>query len=236
MLKKWMSLAVAALPLVLSADVTMNALFGEHAVLARSPKTPIYGKADAGEAVTVEIGGVKGAAKADADGKWRIDLDLSKCGEGPFEMTVTGKNTVKVPDVLVGEVWLCSGQSNMGFTLNAEERAKDLIAASANPKIRLYQMKLHHSLTPEETPTGSWRVVAPANVGSFTAVGYLFGKKIQEELKCPVGLINNAWGGSACEAWVTMDYMKDNPDLAKWCETTHSTFVAYPEKLKQYLK
>ena len=236
MMKKWMSLALAALPLVLSADVTMNALFGEHAVLARSPKTPIYGKADAGEEVTVEIGGVKGTAKTAENGKWRIDLDLSRCGEGPFEMTVTGKNTVKVPDVMVGEVWLCSGQSNMGFTLNGEERAKELIAASANPKIRLYQMQLHSSLTPEEEPTGSWRVVAPANVGSFTAVGYLFGKKIQEELKCPVGLINNAWGGSACEAWVTMDYMKDNPDLAKWCETTHSTYAAYPKKLEEYLK
>ena len=230
----WMLLA--ALPLALFADVKMNALFTEHAVLARSEKTPVYGKADAGEEVTVEIGGVKASTKAGSDGKWRVNLDLRQVGEGPFELVVSGKNQIKVADVLVGEVWLCSGQSNMQFQLRRAEGAPELIAASANPKIRLFQFVIHSSVTPEEEPKGSWCVVGPKNVGNFSAVGYLFGKKIQEELKCPVGLINNSWGGSGVEAWVTLDYLKGNPELAKWSEQSHSKYVEYPKNLANYLK
>ena len=201
MLKKLLGVVLASLSLTAMANVSVSGLFTDHAVLARSEKTPVFGRADAGEAVTVSIAGLSVSATADANGKWRVNLDLSKAGEGPFELVIQGKNTITVKDVLVGEVWLCSGQSNMGFQLRSEERAKELIAESANPKIRLFQLRIHASVKPEEDVAGEWRIVAPDNVGSFTAVGYLFGKFVQAELGCPMGLINNAWGGSAVEGW-----------------------------------
>ncbi|MBR4222208.1 MAG: hypothetical protein IKR81_13695 [Victivallales bacterium] len=236
MLKKLLSVALASLSFAAMADVSVSGLFTDHAVLAKSEKTPVFGKAAAGEVVTVSIAGQKGNAIAGGDGKWRVNLDLSKVGEGPFELLIQGKNTIKVQDVLVGEVWLCSGQSNMGFQLRSEERAKELIAESANPKIRLFQLRIHASVTPEEDVAGSWRVVAPDNVGNFTAVGYLFGKYVQAELGCPMGLINNAWGGSAVEGWVTRDFLKGNDALEEWCDKTYNNFVAYDGNVKTYLE
>lgn len=237
MLKKLLSVALASLSFAAVADVSVSGLFTDHAVLAKSEKTPIFGRADSGEAVTVSIAGLSGSAKAGADGKWRVNLDLSKTGEGPFDLVIQGKNTITVKDVLVGEVWLCSGQSNMGFRLNSEERAKQLIAESANPKIRLLQLKIHSSMTPEdEVKDVAWQVVSPENVGSFTAVGYLFGKFVQAELGCPMGLINNAWGGSAVEAWLTRDFMQENQELVEWSNKTYNNYATYGATVANYQK
>ena len=236
MLKRFLSAALCSLSMVAMANVSVSGLFTDHAVLARSEKTPIFGKADPGEAVTVSFAGLNGSAKADANGKWRVNLDLTKLGEGPFELVIKGNNTLTIQDVLVGEVWLCSGQSNMGFKLRSEERAQQLIAESANPKIRLFQLSIHASITPEEDVAGAWKVVAPDNVGDFTAVGYLFGKFVQAELGCPMGLINNAWGGSGVEAWVTRDFVQENKELVEWCNETYDKYVNYDTIMDDYFK
>ena len=216
MLKR-LVLSLLALPmLALWGDVKLPALFTNHGVLARSAKTPIFGKADPGEAVTVKLADLQGNATADAAGKWRVDLDVSKLGDGPFELTIAGKNTIVLKDILIGEVWLCSGQSNMGFQLKREEQAKRLIETSENPKIRLFNIRLKASLKPEEDVSAKWEVAGPSNVGNFTAVGYLFGRLVQEKIQKPVGLINNAWGGSAVEAWIPMDVLKSMEDQKAW--------------------
>ena len=235
MLKR-LVLSLLALPmLALWGDVKLPALFADHGVLARSAKTPIFGKAAPGEVVTVKLADLQGKATADAAGKWRVDLDVSKLGDGPYELTIAGKNTIVLKDILIGEVWLCSGQSNMGFQLKREEQAERLIATSANPKIRLFNIRLKASLKPEEDVSAKWEVAGPTNVGNFTAVGYLFGRLVQEKIQKPVGLINNAWGGSAVEAWIPMDVLKSMEDQKAWSEKTLSDYVNFDDNCAKYI-
>ncbi len=219
------------------ADVVLPSLFTDHAVLRRSDRTPVFGKASPGEAVSVTIGSVRGETKAGDDGAWRVNLDLTKLGAEPYELTVQGNNTLVVKDVLVGEVWLCSGQSNMQFSMNGEERAKELIQASANKQIRLFKIRLAWSLKAKDDVEARWEVVDPSNVGRFSAVGYLFGKELQAALGGAIGLIDNSWGGSAVESWVTLDQLRgEDKDLEQWSEKTYDTFVNYDARRDEYIK
>lgn len=219
------AIAAAALLVAgpLQAEVKLPNIFGDHMVLQQGQKNRVWGVAEPNEAVTVTIErqGEKQAHKATAgaDGKWQVTLDALALG-GPLEMTVQGKNTVKFSDVLVGEVWICSGQSNMQWSVNASNDP-DLERAAANfPQVRMVHVPQVGTQEPQWNFNGKWQVCTPETVGNFSAVGYFFGRQLHQTLKVPVGLINNAWGGSACEAWVRRDLLaadaKYKPLLDRW--------------------
>lgn len=201
------------------ADVRLPAIFSDHAVLQRDMPVSVWGWADAGEEVTVEIAGQTKNATADQDGNWRVTLDPLPTGE-PLKMVVEGNNRLQRNDLLVGEVWLCSGQSNMEWPVSLTSNADLEIPAARHPRIRLVRVKGPGSQTPVKDFDGAWQVCSPETVAGFSAVGYFFGRELQRQLDVPVGLIDNSWGGSACEAWIRRDRLEGNPLyealLARW--------------------
>jgi len=203
------------------AEIKLSAIFGSHMVLQRDQANPVWGKAAAGEQITVSIGDQNHSATAGDDGAWKVKLTPLPAG-GPHKITIKGNNSSEVvlDDVLVGEVWICSGQSNMEWSVSQAFNG-DLEALSAkNTNIRHISVPKVGTQEPQWTFDGAWTVCGPDNAGQLSAVGYFFGRRLQETLGVPVGLIDDAWGGSACEAWVNRDTLaKDGrfPDLlAKW--------------------
>ncbi len=196
------ALAVGA-PAV-SADVRLPKVFGDHMVLQREAPIVVWGWADPGEKVTVSLAGRTAAAKADASGSWKVTLSALPAG-GPLEMSVAGKNRVLLSDILVGEVWLCSGQSNMEWILKNTDNADEAIASADLPEVRLLTVEKRPS--PQLLPDirGAWAVCTPKSAEGFSAVAFFFGRKIQAELKVPVGLINSSWGGTSAEVWTPAD-------------------------------
>ena len=169
---------------------------------AEDPRNKVWGKADPGEAVTVTLGGQTHSTTAAADGSWHVFLDPVQEYGGPHTLTVKGKNTVAFDDVLIGEVWVCAGQSNMQWSLDQVNDSDLEKVAAKFPNIRLVSVPQVGTQEPQWNFNGKWQVCSPETVSGFSAVGYLFGKQLHHTLGVPVGLINNAWGGSAAEAWV----------------------------------
>jgi sialate O-acetylesterase len=194
-----------------SAEVKPNALFSDHMVLQNGTVVPVWGVADPGEHVTVKMNGQARMAVADADGKWMVKLAKLKAG-GPFVMTIGGSKStapLTISDVLVGEVWLGSGQSNMVFNVsNTGHRPyglldeKQEIDAANFPQVRMFTVADTKSLTPQTDVRGEWKVCTPVNAADFSAIGYLFARDLNQALKMPVGVILSAFGASTAEAWI----------------------------------
>jgi sialate O-acetylesterase len=200
MLCAW-SLLLTASPVL--ADVRLPAVIGEHMVLQRDEPLPIWGWADPGEEVTVTLGdGNKATATADAKGAWQVKLAPIQSGGGPLDLTVQGKNTIKLSDILIGEVWVASGQSNMEWNLTVSDNPESEIAAADYPQIRLFHIPKVPSGTPAPDVNASWRVCSPQTASNFSAVAYFFGREIHKQLDVPVGLINTSWGGTRIEPWI----------------------------------
>ncbi len=207
-----------------AAEVKLHGLFGDHMVLQRDMKVPVWGTADPGEAVTVEFDGQKVAGKADDKGKWLVTLEPLKAG-GPHKLMVKGdKGTVTLDDVLVGEVWIASGQSNMEWSLRLTRDPKDVIANAKNDKIRLFDVPKKPNAAPQTAIAapyaekggrefGKWLECNPTSVPQFSAVGYYFGRKLEKDLGVPVAIINSSWGGTAAERWTPRDVMDSDPEL-----------------------
>ncbi len=203
------------------ADVKPSALFSDHMVLQSGMAVPIWGTASPGEKVTVTFEGQSKSATTGADGKWMVKLAKLKAG-GPNEMTIAGKNTITIKDVLVGEVWLGSGQSNMTFYVSTKgpghqpygmlDEEKE-IAAANYPQLRMFTVKTTKSYVPEADVEGIWEVCSPATVANFSAAGYLFGRDLNQALKEPVGILLSAYGASTAEAWVPREAMAADPKL-----------------------
>ncbi len=229
--------AIAAfLPLPLCrADVTLPAIISNHMVLKRDAKVPIWGKAASGEEVSVQLGEQTVRAIAGMDGKWKATLNLAQSPQGPFEMTVTGKNQIRIADVVVGEVWIASGQSNMEWILVNTLGGDREIANSANPLLRQFYVKKSTSITPLEDCEGRWITASPETSRNFTAVGYYFGKTLQTELKVPVGLILSCWGGTHSEAWTSEAAMDSVPDLKDAKEKVFAQIRSYPSMHKKWV-
>jgi sialate O-acetylesterase len=196
-----MTIRLALLALILSvaygaAAVRLPEIFASGMVLQKSTATPIWGWADPGTTVRVALGAASAEAKAGPDGKWRVNLDLTSAGPGPHEMTV---NDMKLSDVLVGEVWLCGGQSNMEYKVGETLDAGNVIKGSGNPNIRQFYVPRRAENAPAGEVRGHWAPAGPSTTGQFTAVGYYFARALQRELGVPLGLINASWGASA--AW-----------------------------------
>ncbi|WP_153555929.1 sialate O-acetylesterase [Roseimaritima sediminicola] len=195
------------------ADVRLPNVFSDHMVLQRDQENPVWGRADAGEKVTVRLGDQEHSTQADAEGNWRVTLKPLSVGE-PRQMTVEGNNKVTVSDILVGEVWICSGQSNMAWTVNRSEDLDLEVAAANYPEIRMINFPRVGTQQPVWSHDDhTWMVCSPETVGNFSAVGYFFGRQLHQTLDVPVGLINNAWGGSAAEAWVPRETLAKDQEM-----------------------
>jgi sialate O-acetylesterase len=196
-----------------NANVRMPLLFSDGMVLQRNKPIPVWGWADANEKVEVHFNNQTKNITADATGKWMVKLDSEKAG-GPFELIITGKNKIVITNVLVGEVWICSGQSNMEFQVYKTMNAKAEIEDSNYPMIRHFGVAQDLSGTPKENlKAGKWAVCSKETVSNFTAVGYFFAKKLYAELKIPIGIINTSWGGTCVETWTSREAFEKSADF-----------------------
>ncbi|MBY0232463.1 MAG: sialate O-acetylesterase [Gemmataceae bacterium] len=188
------------------ADVKLPTVFGDHMVLQRDKKLVVWGWAGLGEKVSVTFSGVTENVAADAKGAWAVELPASKANDKGQELVVKGeKNTVTIKDVLVGDVWVGSGQSNMEWSLRISGDAKENIAAADHPLIRLYHVPKVKAPKPEKDIKAAWKTCTPKNVPEFSAALYHFGVALQKELKVPIGLVNSSWGGSRIQPWTVSD-------------------------------
>ena len=190
---------------LLQADVKLPAVLGSHMVLQRDVPLPVWGTAEPGEAVRVDLDGNQAETKAGSDGRWQVTLKSMKADGKSHRLTITGKNTVVLEDILIGEVWVGSGQSNMEWQLRSAHNAKQAIPAAKHPQMRLFHVPKVQNKMPASDVKASWKVCTPQNVPSFSAVLYFFGLRLQEELQVPVGLINSSWGGSPIEPWTVTE-------------------------------
>lgn len=222
---------------VVTGEVRVPAIFGDHMVLQRGQPNPVWGWADPGERVTVTIGQQTHSSVADRSGKWRVILEPLEVG-APLEMTVRGKTSVTFEDVVVGEVWLCSGQSNMAWPVQSANNPDLEIRTADYPTIRLISIPQTGTQEPQDVFQGEWQRCSPQTVAEFSAVGYFFGRRLHETIGVPIGLIDNAWGGSAAEAWVRRDLLESDTRYAalmeRWKETERS--YNHDEALAEYEK
>ena len=198
----------------LSAELKPASLFQDHMVLQRGKPVPVWGTADAGKPITVKIGIQQATGKADDKGNWRVDLPAVEANATGQSMTVTdGDKTITLADVLVGDVWVCSGQSNMAFPMSTASTAKDELPKATNPNLRLFSVKTSPTFTPQSTCTGQWAASSPDSAKGFSAVGYYFGKEIAATENVPVGLIGSNVGGTPAQAWTSLEGLQSDPDL-----------------------
>ena len=183
------------------ADVTLPSVIGSHMVLQRDMPLPVWGWADPEEKVTVTLDGKSAAATADAKGKWKITLPAHAADGKPHTLTIQGKNKIELTDILLGEVWVGSGQSNMEFHLSGARDQKEAIAAADQPEIRLFSVPKVTTAAPARDVKAAWLVCTPKTAPAFSGVLYHFGLRLHKELKLPIGLIHSSWGGSAIAPW-----------------------------------
>ena len=196
----------------------MACLFTDHMVLQRDQPLPVWGWAAPGRAVTVELGPHSARTRANAEGRWRLTLPLLESGKGSLTMTVkAGDETIRLTDILVGEVWLCSGQSNMEMTVYQSADSKAEIKVANHPKIRLFNIPRPTAMAsdPQDDVVGQWEACSPETIGDFSAVGYYFGREIHQSIEVPVGLINASWGGTIIETWMRQEEISRLPGMTE---------------------
>jgi len=214
-----------------NAEVRLPSLIGDNMMLQQHVNVPIWGTASPKEHVTVTIGKQTASTTADPDGRWKVKLKPLQAG-GPFTMTIAGKNRITVRNILVGEVWLCAGQSNMVMTVQqSNDAAREIADAKNYPQIRYYDVKRRASSKPLNDTVGKWVICSPETAGKFSAAGYFFARDIHKTLKAPVGLILSAWGGSNMEAFVRLDVLKSHPESAAYFKLWEQRKAAFPAEL-----
>jgi sialate O-acetylesterase len=212
------------------AEVKLPSVFSDHMVLQRDASVPVWGWADPGEVVAVSIAGQTKTATTDAQGRWSVKLDNLPTASEPVTMTVKGKNTITVSDVLIGEVWLASGQSNMQMGVNGVTNAWQEKATAKFPQIRMFTVARRTAVTPQTNCAGAWIVCSPETVGNFSAAAYFFGRELHQTQKTPVGLLNASWGGTAIEAWTSISAQEGKSELTPVFEVwRQKTSVPYDE-------
>lgn len=220
-------LLLAVLPATTRADLKLHGLFADHMVLQCDQPLPVWGTAEPGQKVSVSVAGRQKSATADAAGMWKVVLDPLKAG-GPVEFTVTADRTITLKNVLVGEVWLCSGQSNMGWSVRLSANAEEETAAANRPQIRMFTATRREADAPRTDVEGSWQECSPKTVPAFSAVAYYFGRELQKSLKVPVGLIHSSVGATRAQAWMSRPVLEGTPDF-KDVFTQHEREKANPK-------
>ena len=210
----------------------LPSIFGDNMVLQRDARLPVWGRAAPGAQVIVRLADQEAVATADDTGRWRVTLaplSIRETEGAPIEMTVTGDGeTLRLTDVLLGDVWLCSGQSNMGMLLSEVRDAEREVAAADFPAIRLIQPERVVSDEPRENFTGAWTACRPETAATFSAAAYFFGRMLHRELGVPIGLIDSSWGGTPAEAWTSMEVLGSSPKLAGTLSRWDRVLADYP--------
>ncbi|HCN27777.1 MAG TPA: sialate O-acetylesterase [Verrucomicrobiales bacterium] len=206
---------LALTTLAARAEIKLPALFSDGMVFQQGRPVPVWGSAGPDEDVTVVFAGQTQVTRADLDGRWRVTLDPLLVSAQPAELTVSGNGTVVVKDILVGEVWLCSGQSNMQWTVAQSANPEQETAAAKYPQIRMFSVERATAMTPARDVAGAWKTATPENAAQFSAVAYYFGRHLHNALKVPVGLVNTSWGGTRVEAWTSREALEDRPCAAQ---------------------
>ena len=224
-----------------NANVLLPDVISDGMVLQQRQTVPIWGKADPGEVVTVRFAGQSKKTTAAMDGTWRVRLDPMRANTTPSTMSISGKNTIELKNILVGEVWLVAGQSNMQRLLSETANGDAAIAAANHPLIRLFNVSRQVAFKHAPPPLGTWHACSPQTVKEFSAAGYYFGVELEKELRVPIGLINSSYGGSQAEAWTPVDYLLASDDLRPtvertkiWDEQRPRVRAEYDEALKKW--
>ncbi|MDB6095163.1 MAG: Sialate O-acetylesterase [Verrucomicrobia bacterium] len=218
------------------ADVTLAPLFRDHAVMQRDMALPIWGRADAGEHVTVTFKGQTIGTTTPADGRWIVYLDEVPASAEPADLVVTGKNSVTVSDILVGEVWLVSGQSNMEWPVSKANDAAREMAGAQFPLIRHIKIDRVVGTAPAETATSSgWLSATPETVGDFSAIAYFFARDLHRKLGVPIGIVNSSWGGTPIEAWMDDRALRGTAAFPAVDARWQKVLAEFPEKQAKYL-
>jgi len=234
--------SLVLLPLILfsvsiaaRAEVRLPAIISDNLVLQQQVKVRIWGSANPGERVVVTLQQKSAGTVADKQGRWETWLDPLKAG-GPYELTVKGDNLLTIKNVLIGEVWLCSGQSNMEWPLVNTVGGAETVAQAKYPEIRLFTVEKHTAVSPLTDVEGHWVVTTPEDAAHFSAVGYFFGRELHQQLKVPVGLINSSWGGTPAEAWTSHDALLSSAELKPILERYESSLNALPQAKDAYAR
>jgi sialate O-acetylesterase len=232
---------VLACAAIAHANVSLPDVISDGMVLQQNQKVPIWGKADPGESVTVRFAAQSKTTTADGDGEWLIKLDPMRANATPATLTISGRNTIEVKNILVGEVWLVSGQSNMQRLLSETADGEAAIAAADHPLIRLFNVSRQVAFKHAPPPLGRWQASSPQSVKDFSAAGYYFGVELEKELRVPIGLINASYGGSQAEAWTPVEYLTTSNDLKPtvertkiWDEERPRVRAEYDEAIKKW--
>ena len=223
----------------------LHPLFASGMVLQREVPDPVWGWTEAGKQVTVSMSGKSWTAVAGADGKWMVKIGPFAAG-GPYELNVSGPKEVKLTNVMVGDVWICSGQSNMEMGIGGANNGAQEIAQADHPMLRLFTVGKHVAFQPQtlfadKGEENKWLVCTPATItvgdwNGFSAAGYFFGRELQEKLKIPIGLIHTSWGGTVAEAWTSAEALDTMPDFAAPLQAVRNTVEAKPtEPLEQQI-
>ncbi|MDQ8187915.1 sialate O-acetylesterase [Pelagicoccus sp. SDUM812002] len=213
----------------LGAKLSVPNVFTDHMVLQRDQANPIWGSSTPNDDITVTLAGNVISTRADRDGSWRAKLPPLPAG-GPHTLSIKGSDFIEINDVLVGEVWFCSGQSNMEWPLISSYGAEVEIAAANQPQIRLLSVERNGADTPQEDIDGVWQVCSPETAQHFSAIGYFYGKTLNDALDVPIGLIDNAWGGSMAESWIPLDTLAADERYAPLLEHWEERLANFDEE------
>lgn len=240
------SVIILLMPLTLDADLSVASIFSDHMVLQRAQQVPVWGKASPGAEVEVLYRTHSARGEADNAGDWRVTLPQLEVGEADNLVIRSGDQSIVLKDVLVGEVWICSGQSNMMWPLKTSAGAEETIAGSDLPAIRLLVIPRVQSAEPQDSVEAAWQVCSPETTPDFSAVAYHFGRKLFQELDVPIGLISSNWGGSPAEAWTPLSTLRNVPELTDLAAAYDEILekkardpnveAAYQAKVDAYLK
>jgi sialate O-acetylesterase len=230
-------LVLSLLPASASAEVKLPALFADHMVIQREMESPIWGKASPREKITIEIAGKSVSATADDSGNFKARLPSLKPGEAS-SFTVKGSDDkpIEIKDILIGDVWICSGQSNMEMSVKSSRHAEAEIKDANHPNIRLFNFPKTVAMDPSKEVKGEWKVCSPETAPGFSAVGYFFGRDIQKLENVPVGLINNPWGGMPAEAFTSRETLEADPDLKPLVDQKEQSRAGAKERKAAYEK
>ena len=219
------------------AEVKLARLFSDHVVLQRQKLIPVWGWANPNESVSVAFNGQIKTANADSSGKWTVVFAPMEAG-GPFEINAKAKSgNASVKDVLVGEVWLCSGQSNMEWTVKQSDNFSGEKKDADYPQIRQFYVEHVVETAPQkDLKSGDWKASSPETVGDFTAVGFFFARDVYKKLKIPIGLVHSSWGGSQVESWISKDAMLGSDELKSYAEKLPTDWAGFDALLERNVK